>query len=129
RRRSLRRDADDHDPVLDLGRIHSEPGPRRAVDAAQFAQVIEDRFKEVDRHNHVDMFALAAALTLKLKRADADQFAAFRNQSGAPPIGMRGISEQRFVEQIFPIAGKLLSGRDLARDGAGASTGTAQYYP
>src|SRR5947209_13943061 len=40
---------------------------------------------------------------------------------------MRGIGEDRLVEQILPVAGKLLLGRDLAGDGARTSAGAAHY--
>src|SRR5579863_5373246 len=88
RGRSFRGNPDDDDALVDFGRIHPKPGARRLVDAAEFSQVVEYRFQEIDRHDHVDMLRLALALALKLERADADQFAATRNQSGAAPIGM-----------------------------------------
>ncbi len=93
----------------------------------QLAQVVEHRLQEIGRYDHVDMFVLAAALALKLKRSDADQLAPLRDQSGATPVGMRGVSEQRLIQQIFPIAGKLLLGGDLARDRPGAPAGAAQH--
>src|SRR5581483_2822255 len=68
-------DADDDDLVVDLGRIEPEPRSRRPVDATEFAQIIEHRLEQVDRHDHVDMLGLAVALAFELQRADADQFA------------------------------------------------------
>src|SRR5437868_7316375 len=40
---------------------------------------------------------------------------------------MRGIGEDRLVQKILPVAGKLLLGRDLAGDGARTSAGAAHY--
>ena len=127
RRRSLAGDADHHEAVVDLGRVHAEPRPRRLVDAAELAQIVEHRFQQVDRHDHVDVLGLAVALAFELQRADADQLAAVRDQSGAAPIGMRGMGEDRLVQQIFPIAGEFLLGRDLARDRPRASAGAADH--
>src|SRR6202790_2700925 len=121
-------DADPHHAVVDLGRKHPEPRPRRLVDAAEFAQIVEHRLEQVDRHDHVDMLGLALALALELQRADADQFAAGRDQSGAAPIGMRGIGEDRLIQEIFPVTGKLLLGGDMAGDRARASACTAHYH-
>src|SRR5579863_2769438 len=50
--RALCGDADDHDLVVDLGGIHAKPGARRLVDAAELAQIVQDRLQEVDRHDH-----------------------------------------------------------------------------
>ena len=74
------------------------------------------------------MLALALALAFELQRADADQLAAVRDQSGAAPIGMRGMGEDRLVQQILPVAGEFLFGGDLACDRAGAAAGAAQYH-
>src|SRR5581483_8366114 len=88
RGRPLRGNPDDDDASVDLGGKHSKPGARRLVDTAELSQVIEYRFQEIDRHNHVDMLRLAVAIALKLKRANADQFTSVRNQSCAAPVGM-----------------------------------------
>src|ERR1700716_849358 len=85
RRRPLCRDPDHHHLVLDFGREHPEPGPRRLVDATEFAQIVEHRLEQIDRHDHVDVLGLAPALALELQRADAEQFAAVRDQRGAAP--------------------------------------------
>src|ERR1700681_1454863 len=108
RRRPLCGDADHHQLVLDLGREHPEPGPRRLVDTTEFAQIVDHRLEQIDRHDHVDVFGLALALALELQRTDADQFAAVRDQRGAAPIGMRRIGEDRLVQQILPVTGVLL---------------------
>src|SRR3954468_19776046 len=73
------------------------------------------------------MLGPPATLALELQRADADQFAAARNQSRAAPVRMRGIGEDRLVQQIFPIAGELLPGDDLACNRAGAPARSAQH--
>src|SRR6266851_6738807 len=101
RRRPLCGDADHHQLVLDLGREHPEPGPRRLVDTTEFAQIVDHRLEQIDRHDHVDVFGLALALALELQRTDADQFAAVRDRRGAAPIGMRRIGEDRLVQQIL----------------------------
>jgi len=54
------------------------------------------------------MLAFAFTLALELKRADADQLAAIRDQSGAAPIRMGRIGEDRLIKQIFPVTGELL---------------------
>src|ERR1700682_1335098 len=43
RRRPLCGDADHHQLVLDFGRVHAEPGPRRLVDTTGFAQIVYQR--------------------------------------------------------------------------------------
>src|SRR5450755_874097 len=127
RRRALGGDADHHHLVVDLGRIHPEPGPRRLVDAAELAQVVEHRLEQIDRHDHVDMLGLALALAFELQRADADQLAAVGDQSGAAPVGMRGVGEDRIVQEILPVTGELLPGGDVAGDRPGAPAGAAQH--
>src|ERR1700722_16319328 len=74
------------------------------------------------------MLGLALAFALELQRADADQFTAARDQPGAAPIGMRGIGEERLVEQILPMAGEFLPGGDVAGDRARASAGAADPH-
>ena len=44
------------------------------------------------------------------------------------PVWMRGIGEDRFVQQIFPIAGEFLLGGDLACDRARAPAGAADHH-
>src|SRR5664279_2843456 len=73
------------------------------------------------------MFGPSCALALELQGTNADQFAAARNQAGAAPVRMRGIGEDRLIQQIFPIPGELLLGDDLACDRAGASAGAAHH--
>ena len=65
-------DADDNEAVVDFGGVHAKPWPRRLVDAAEFPDVVEHRFQQVDRHDHVDVLGLAVALAFELQRADAD---------------------------------------------------------
>ena len=73
------------------------------------------------------MLGLAAALAFELQRADADQLAMARDHAGAAPVRMRRVGEDRFIEQIFPIAGELLPGGDLARHRARAPAGAADH--
>ena len=127
RRRAVGGDADHHDLIVNLGRVHSEPGARRLVDAAEFTQIVEHRLEQVDRHDHVDVLGLALALAFELQRADADQLARGRDQRGAAPIGMRGVGEDRLFQQVFPIAGEFLPGGDLARHRARAPAGAADH--
>src|ERR1700687_5830507 len=116
RRGPLPGDADHHDLIVDLGRVHTEPGPRRLVDAAELSQVVEHRLEQIDRHDHVDVLGLALALAFELQRADADQLAAVRDQPGAAPVRVRGIGKDRFVQQILPVTGELLLRGDVAGD-------------
>ena len=44
-----------------------------------------------------------------------------------PQFGMRGMGEDRFIQQIFPIAGEFLLGGDLARDRSRAPAGAADH--
>jgi len=74
------------------------------------------------------MLGLAVALAFELERADADQLAAVRDQPGTAPIGMRGIGEDRLVQQILPVTGELLLGGDMAGDGARASACAAHHH-
>jgi hypothetical protein len=85
-------------------------------------------FKQIDRHDHVDVLGFALALAFELQRTDPDQFAAVGDQSGAAPIGMPGMGEDRLIQQVFPIAGEFLLGRDLACDRARASAGAADHH-
>ena len=47
-----------------------------------------------------------------------------RDQGGASPVWMRGIGEDRFVQDIFPITGEFLLGGDAAGKRARAPAGT-----
>src|SRR5229473_2672190 len=93
-----------------------------------FSISVEHRLEQIDRHDHVDVLGLALALALELQRADADQFAAVRDQRGAAPIGMRRIGEDCLVQQILPITAVLLLGGDVAGDRARASAGAADHH-
>src|SRR5215469_12789728 len=74
------------------------------------------------------MLILAFARSLKLQRADADQFSCTRNQSGAAPVGVGRIGENRLVQHVFPVAGKLLSGRDATGERTLAATGATDNH-
>ena len=52
---------------------------------------------------------------LELQRADAEEIAGRTDQSGAAPIRMGRRREDRFLQHIFPIAGKFLFGDDARR--------------
>src|SRR6185436_16271234 len=96
----------------------TEPGPRWLVRPADRQQVVEDRRQQIDRYDHVDVArrTLLAAL-LQLQRADAEQIAIRADQRSAAPVGMRRRGEDRFVDDVFPVAGKLLLGDDTRRHG------------
>ena len=55
---------------------------------------------------------------LQLQRADAEQIAGGSDQRGTAPIRMRRRGKDRFVEDVFPIAGEFLFGDDAGRDRA-----------
>ena len=74
------------------------------------------------------MLGLALALALELQRADADQLAAVRDQSGPAPIGMRGMGEDRLVQQILPVTGEFLLRRDMAGNRPRAPAGAAHHH-
>src|SRR4051812_32593834 len=125
--RAVGGDPDHNHAVVDLGRKESEPRPCRLVDAAEPAQIVQDRFQQVDRHDHVDVLGLAVALAFELQRADADQLATLVEERRATPIRVRGMGEDRLVQEIFPVAGEFLLGHDLARDRTRASAAAADH--
>src|SRR5205085_1861355 len=86
-----------------------EPRTRWAIRLAELDQVIDHRLQVVDRHDHVEMLALAlVAGAFKLQRADAEQIAGRTDQRRAAPVRMRRRREDRLVEHVFPISGELL---------------------
>ena len=74
--------ADDHDLAIALGGKGAEPWPRRLVDLAASQQVVEDRRQQIDRHDHVDVRALA--VPAHLQRAASRCPAACRPRRSAP---------------------------------------------
>src|SRR5258708_8417029 len=64
----------------------------------------------------------AVSLLLKLERADAEQLPRCSDHCGAAPIRVCRRREDRFVQHVFPIAGKFLFGDDARRDRALASS-------
>jgi hypothetical protein len=100
-RRSLVGQADDDQPVLDLGGVEPEPRPRRRVAPAELHQVVEDRIQQIDRHDHVDVLRLALLDgVLQLQRADADEIAGGSDQRGAAPVRMRRRGENGFMSSL-----------------------------
>src|SRR6516162_5337082 len=81
--------ADNDQAILDFGCVEAEPRPRRRVAAAEFHEVVDDRFQQIDRHHHVDVLSLTPlAGVLELQRADAEKITGGTDQGGAAPIRM-----------------------------------------
>jgi len=92
--------------------VENIPSQGRAglLTRTEFAQIVEHRLEQIDRHDHVDVLGLAPALALELQRADAEQFRRGSRSRGAAPIGMRRIGEDCLVQQILPVTAVLLLG-------------------
>ena len=100
----------------------TEPRPCRPVGAAVALHVLQDRFEQVDRHDHVRPRLLPARRDgVHEERADAEQPAVAPDERGAAPVRMRRGGEQGFVQHVFPVAGELALRDDAPGDGrAGA---------
>ena len=113
RRRAAVGDPGDDDPTVALRGIDADPRPRRLVDAAPGAQLLDQRRQQVDRHDHVDVARhVLSAGAFDVQRADADEPAIAGEETGAAPERMRGGGENGLVEEIFPIAGEFVLGDD-----------------
>ncbi len=121
-------------PIVDVDAYRHQLNARRdpiagtLVDAAKFAQIVEDRIQQIDRHDHIEMLVLAFARALELQRADANQIARARDQRGAAPVWVRGIGEDRLVQHILPITGEFLLGGNAAGERSCATAGTADDH-
>src|SRR5579871_3599602 len=51
--RAVAGNADHDDAVIDLGRVHAKPRPRRLVDLAEAAKIVEHGTQQIDRNDHV----------------------------------------------------------------------------
>ncbi len=56
---------------------------------------------------------VAVLVFFQMQRTDADEFACFIDRRRAAPVGMGGRCQDGVVEDIFPVARKLLSRDDL----------------
>ena len=81
---------------------------------AELDHVLQHRRQQVDRHEHVGVEALLRHRLLDEQRADTQQQTVLADQRGAAPLRMRRGSEQRFLEQVFPVAGEFAP-RDQSR--------------
>ncbi|EGE60795.1 hypothetical protein RHECNPAF_1340044 [Rhizobium etli CNPAF512] len=106
-------DAHHHHAAIALGGECAEPGPRRLVDLAAVQEIVEDRRQQIDRHDHIDVRDLAVLAHLQAKRTDTEQFAVGADQRCPAPCRMSGCGKDRFIQQIFPVAGEFLSGDDV----------------
>src|SRR5579862_7537898 len=85
------------------------PRPRRLVHPAIGQKILEDRGKQVDRHDHVDILLLAIPHgLLDMERADAEELSVLADQAGAAPERMSGRREQRLLQPILPISREFL---------------------
>src|SRR4029453_6777812 len=101
------------DFVVGLGGVEAEPWARRMIWPAQGKEILEDRLEKVDRHDHVERLGRPAFThLLHLQRSDAEKFARASDHRGPAPKRVRRRSEDRFVEDVFPIAGEFLLGGD-----------------
>ena len=115
-------DADRHDLVLDLGRVHPEPGPRRLVDAAELAQIVEHRLEQIDRHDHVEMLASCPRARARAAASRCRSVRRLvRDQPGAAPIGMRGSGEDRLVQHDIPNSRRIPAWRRCGRRASGCA--------
>lgn len=108
-------DAANHELAHVLDREDAEPGTRRRRQSALRHQLLEDRLEPVDGHVHVAGEGRRARTQrlLHQQRADAQQRAVVADQCRATPqrIGRHG--EDRVVQKVFPVAGKLAAASDL----------------
>src|SRR6056297_1030960 len=115
---AIRGNPGDNDLVVDLSGIKAKPRPRRTLGAANFHEVVDDWFQEIDRDNHIEIEVVALRIgMLDLQRADADQLALTIDQAGTAPVRMGRRSENRLVKKILPVAGELLLRDDVSLDG------------
>ena len=70
-------------------------------------QVVDDRVKQIDRHEHVAVNGVLVDLLLHQQRSYADQAPVVAHQRRAAPLGMSRRGEQGFVEHILPVAREL----------------------
>ncbi len=119
-RRAFAGDAGDHHAVVHFGCVKAKPRARGMVRPADRQHVVHDRLQEIGRHEHVqrDVLAILAGV-LQLQRADADEVAFRADEPGAAPVGVRGRGEDRLVEEVLPVAGKLLARDDARGDRVG----------
>src|ERR1700730_9220865 len=79
-------ETDDDDSVLDLGGVDTEPRSWGMIGAAKCEEVVENRRKEIDRHDHVEVIGGAPfGGLLDLQRTDPEQGAGGAEPGGAPP--------------------------------------------
>src|SRR5436309_11111756 len=101
------REPRNHDMSFDFGRIEAQPGPGGPPCSAELHQVLENRLEQVDRYDHVALHGAAAQFFLNHERAYPEEPPACADQRCAAPMGMRWGGEERFIQYILPVAGKL----------------------
>ena len=127
--RAIAGKTDDHNSGARRFR-RKEPKPRtlRPIRAAD-ASAANSRSATAPRSARIifnNAISPSCELMRHLQRADAPQFARWADQGGATPIRMRRRGEDGVVEDIFPIAGELLSRDDMRGHRAAAPAGAGQ---
>ena len=92
---------------FDFRRIKAEPGTGGPPCSAEFHQVLEDRLEQVDRYGHIALHGAAAQFFLNHQRAYPEEPPAYADQRGAAPMRMRRGGEERLIQYVLPVAGKL----------------------
>src|SRR5207247_8562033 len=104
---------------------------RRALRPARVHPVPQDRLEQANWYHHIPLHGAAAQFFLNHERAYPEKPPACADQRCAAPMGMRWGGEERFIQYILPVAGKL-SPRDelgLERVLAAAVTGHDDDVP
>ena len=66
---------------------------------------------------------------LQLEGADTQKIARFPDQGRTAPVRMPGRGEDRFLDQVLPVAGELLARHDIGRDGMPSASRAGQNDP
>src|SRR5437867_11563223 len=104
---SAAREPRNHDMPFHFRRIKAEPGAGGPPRSAELHQVLEDRLEQVDRYDHVALHGAPAQFLLNHQGADPEEPPANADERCAAPMGMRRGGEERFIQYILPVAGKL----------------------
>jgi len=88
-------------------RVDAEPGSRRTFAMSIGDQVLEDRFQQIHRHEHVPgRRCNRSGGVANDERADPEKLALRADERRARPFLDRWVGEDRRVEQVFPAAGE-----------------------